>query len=187
MKKDGITRSAAETQAEAIAYVVCQRFGLDTGDYSFPYLTSWANSAELVDLKNSLKVIQQTSMLIIDKIEEKLKVLEIDKEIKINDEKLVKFLGKNKVIINEIDKNELEDLINKNESSVFLENDKELTIKNEVVAMKIRGKYSDVYIGTSYELDKLIYIDDNKNLYKIKDCNDLNKHKSIKDLISDAE
>ena len=187
MKKDGITRSAAETQAEAIAYVVCQRFGLDTGDYSFPYLTSWANSAELVDLKNSLKVIQQTSMLIIDKIEEKLKVLEIDKEIKINDEKLVKFLGKNKVIINEIDKNELEDLINKNESSVFLKNDKELTIKNEVVAMKIRGKYRDVYIGTSYELDKLIYIDDNKNLYKIKDCNDLNKDKSIKELISDAE
>lgn len=187
MKADGITRSAAETQAEATAYVVCQKFGLDTGDYSFPYLTSWASSAELVDLKNSLKVIQQTSMLIIDKIEEKLKVLEIDKEIKINDEKLVKFLGKNKVIINEIDKNELEDLINKNESSVFLENDKELTIKNEVVAMKIRGKYRDVYIGTSYELDKLIYIDDNKNLYKIKDCNDLNKDKSIKELISDAE
>lgn len=187
MKADGISRSAAETQAEAIAYVVCQKFGLDTSDYSFPYLTSWASNSELSDLKDSLKVIQQTSMLIIDKIEEKLKVLEIDKEIKINDEKLVKFLGKNKVIINEIDKNELEDLINKNESSVFLENDKELTIKNEVVAMKIRGKYRDVYIGTSYELDKLIYIDDNKNLYKIKDCNDLNKDKSIKELISDAE
>ena len=165
MKADGISRSDAETQSEAIAYVVCQKFGLDTSDYSFPYLTSWASNSELSDLKDSLKVIQQTSMLIIDKIEEKLKVLEIDKEIKINDEKLVKFLGKNKVIINEIDKNELEDLINKNESSVFLENDKELTIKNEVVAMKIRGKYRDVYIGTSYELYKLIYIYDNKNLY----------------------
>lgn len=81
MKADGITRSAAETQAEATAYVVCQKFGLDTGNYSFPYLTSWASNAELVDLKESLKVIQQTSMLIIDKIEEKLKVLEIDKEV----------------------------------------------------------------------------------------------------------
>ena len=80
MKADGITRSAAETQAEATAYVVCQKFGLDTGDYSFPYLTSWASNAELVDLKNSLKVIQQTSMIIIDKVEEKLRILEIDKE-----------------------------------------------------------------------------------------------------------
>lgn len=187
MKADGITRSAAETQAEATAYVVCQKFGLDTGDYSFPYLTSWASNAELVDLKNSLKVIQQTSMLIIDKVEEKLKVLEMDKEIKIKDEKLINFLGKDKVIINEVDKNELEDLINKNKSTVFLQKDKELNIKNEVVAIARKGKYTDVYIGTNYELDKLIYIDDNKNLYKIKGSSDLNKDKNIKELISDAE
>ena len=112
MKEDGISRNAAETQAEAVAYVVCQKFGLDTGDYSFPYLTSWSSNAELVDLKNSLKVIQETSMIIIDKIEEKLKALEM--EIEINDERLVNFLGKNKVVINKINKNELEDLINKN-------------------------------------------------------------------------
>ena len=78
MKADGISRSAAETQAEAIAYVVCQKFGLDTSDYSFPYLTSWASNSELSDLKDSLKVIQQTSMTIIDKIDEKIK--EVDKK-----------------------------------------------------------------------------------------------------------
>lgn len=184
MKEDGISRNAAETQAEAVAYVVCQKFGLDTGDYSFPYLTSWSSNAELVDLKNSLKVIQETSMIIIDKIEEKLKALEM--EIEINDERLVNFLGKNKVVINEINKNELEDLINKNKSCVFLQKDKELAIENEVIAMERKGAYKDVYVGTNYQLDKLIYIDDNKNLYKIKDFSNLNKDRNIKELISDA-
>lgn len=100
MKADGITRSAAETQAEATAYVVCQKFGLDTGDYSFPYLTSWASSAELVDLKNSLKVIQQTSMLIIDKVEEKLKVLEVDKEVNMSKAEPLKEKGIDDLISN---------------------------------------------------------------------------------------
>ena len=35
--------------------------------------------------------------------------------------------------------------------------------------MKVKGKYRDVYIGTDYKLDNLIYIDDNKNLYRIKE------------------
>lgn len=185
MKADGITRNVAETQAEAIAYVVCKKFGLDTEEYSFPYLTSWASNAELVDLKSSLKVIQQTSMMIIDKIEEKLKVLE--KEIEINDDKLIDFLGKDKVTIKEVDKTELEEIINKNKSAIFLQKDKELNINNEVVAIENKGKYSDAYVGTNYELSQLIYIDDNKNLYKIKDSDNLNKNRSIKELISDAE
>uniref|UniRef100_UPI00260A24E3 pentapeptide repeat-containing protein n=1 Tax=Clostridium sp. TaxID=1506 RepID=UPI00260A24E3 len=50
-----------------------------------------------------------------------------------------------------------------------LKRDEELSIKNEVVAMKVKGKYRDVYIGTDYKLDNLIYVDDNKNLYRIKE------------------
>lgn len=33
-----------ETVAESVAYVVCNALGLDTGEYSFPYLASWSES-----------------------------------------------------------------------------------------------------------------------------------------------
>ena len=33
-----------ETEAESVAYVVCSALGLDTGEYSFPYLASWSES-----------------------------------------------------------------------------------------------------------------------------------------------
>ena len=31
-----------EIEAESIAYTVCQYFGLDTSDYSFPYIAGWS-------------------------------------------------------------------------------------------------------------------------------------------------
>lgn len=79
MKNDGISREMAETQAEAISLVCCEYFGLDdVSEYSFPYLSSWANDSELSDLKKSLQIIQETSMAMIDKIEEKIKEMEHD-------------------------------------------------------------------------------------------------------------
>lgn len=81
LKKDKIDRCRAETEAEATAFTICSRLGLDTSQYSFPYLASWASNPELKELKESLKTIQETAMKFIDKIEDKLKVLEVDKEI----------------------------------------------------------------------------------------------------------
>jgi antirestriction protein ArdC len=36
------SRSLAELEAESTAYVICQALGLDTGAYSFGYVTTWA-------------------------------------------------------------------------------------------------------------------------------------------------
>lgn len=58
------SRSERETVAEASAYVVSQYFGLDSGDYSFPYLAGWAANRD--QLKSQLSLIQKVSSRIID-------------------------------------------------------------------------------------------------------------------------
>jgi hypothetical protein len=39
----GAPRSIVETEAESVAYLVCQSAGVVTDDYSFPYLARWSN------------------------------------------------------------------------------------------------------------------------------------------------
>lgn len=176
--RDNYTTNAKEFQAEMAAYVVCSYFGLDTSEYSFRYIKNWTKGVELKDKEKLINEVRETVKEYIEIIEETLinnkdnsLLLEneniVEKEIK--DEKLRNFLGKDRVVINEITRDELEKIINENASNIFLENEKELSIKNEVVAMKVKGKYRDVYIGTDYKLDNLIYVDDNKNLYRIKE------------------
>jgi antirestriction protein ArdC len=55
-----------ETCAEAVAYVVCARFGLDTGERSFPYIAIW--SREPKTLKAAMTRIQAVSALMIDRL-----------------------------------------------------------------------------------------------------------------------
>lgn len=98
LKKDGIDRYRAETEAEATAFTICSRLGLDTSQYSFPYLASWASNPELTELKASLKTIQETAMKFIDKIEDKLKVLEVDKEVAAYKEESYKLNPKEKEV-----------------------------------------------------------------------------------------
>ena len=57
-----------EVEAESIAYVVCQHFGIDTSDYSLAYVAGWSRGKELVELKASLNVIHSTAGEIIDAI-----------------------------------------------------------------------------------------------------------------------
>lgn len=64
-------RHTMEVEAESIAYVVCQHFGIDTSDYSFAYVTSWSRSKELDELTASLGCISSTAAEIIDGIEER--------------------------------------------------------------------------------------------------------------------
>ena len=65
-EKDGPTR---EVEAESIAYVVCQHFGIDTSDYSFAYVTGWSRGKKLPELKASLECISDTASEIIDALE----------------------------------------------------------------------------------------------------------------------
>ncbi len=75
---DIITKTAEtrECEAESVAYIVCNHFGIDTSDYSFPYLAAWASSAELPELQASLATIQQTANDLITKLSAKIKELQ---------------------------------------------------------------------------------------------------------------
>ena len=57
-----------EVEAESIAYVVCQHFGIDTSEYSLAYVAGWSKGKELSELKSSLQTIHATAGEIIDAI-----------------------------------------------------------------------------------------------------------------------
>lgn len=59
-----------EVEAESVAFVVCQHFGLDTSDYSFGYLAGWSSGKELPELKASLQTIQRTSNDLINRLDQ---------------------------------------------------------------------------------------------------------------------
>ena len=65
-EKDRRTR---EVEAESVAYTVCQYLGLDTGDYSFGYITGWSSGREQKELCASLECIRNTAAELIDCIE----------------------------------------------------------------------------------------------------------------------
>lgn len=70
------TTETKECEAESVAYIVCNHFGIDTSDYSFPYLAAWASSAELPELQASLATIQQTANDLITKLSAKMQQLQ---------------------------------------------------------------------------------------------------------------
>ena len=57
-----------EIEAESIAYVVCNYFGVDTHEYSFGYIASYANK-DIEELKTILSNIQSFANELIKKIE----------------------------------------------------------------------------------------------------------------------
>ena len=57
------TKSMRETEAEAVAFIVCQAIGLDTGSASSDYIALWNGDANL--LRESLEAVQQTAALIL--------------------------------------------------------------------------------------------------------------------------
>ena len=73
-------RKTKEVQAESVAYTVCQRFGIETSDYSFGYIAGWSSGQETKELKASLELIRETASDIIEKIEEKMPELTQEKK-----------------------------------------------------------------------------------------------------------
>jgi hypothetical protein len=58
-----------ETEAEAVAFVVCHALGLETGTGSSDYIRLYQGDANL--LKESLEVVQRTSTVILGAISPK--------------------------------------------------------------------------------------------------------------------
>lgn len=71
VEKDRLTK---EVEAESVAYCVCSSFGLDTSDYSFPYIAGWSSSREMKEMKASMDVIRKTAGEMIDQLTEQLEI-----------------------------------------------------------------------------------------------------------------
>ena len=77
VEKDRLTK---EVEAESIAYCVCSSFGLDTSDYSFPYIAGWSSSREMKEMKASMDVIRKTAGEMIDQLTEELEIILEEKQ-----------------------------------------------------------------------------------------------------------
>lgn len=75
------TSNQREIEAESVAFVVSNYFGIDTSSYSFDYISSWQEK-DKAEVKDSLNIIQETSNMLIERIKNNL---EIVKEISIAD------------------------------------------------------------------------------------------------------
>ena len=79
------SRELKETEAESVAFVVMKRLlgdqltAEDLGQYSFGYLSSWASSDDLSEMQEAMQTIQKTSLELINRIEEELKMWDLEK------------------------------------------------------------------------------------------------------------
>jgi len=64
-------RALAELEAESTAYVVCQTLGIDSGDYSFGYVATWAGDGEqaIAGIRASCDRIQKSAAAILQALE----------------------------------------------------------------------------------------------------------------------
>lgn len=79
-----ISAAQMEFEAESVAYIVCNHFGVDTSDYSFGYLSSWTEAgSKLEEFEQSLATICNTAKSLITQIEK-----EINQELNIKENKV---------------------------------------------------------------------------------------------------
>ena len=79
-----LTRKNKELQAESVAYVVANHYGLDTSSYSFGYLANWSNEPDnLADLEAQLSIVQKEAADLIKRLDtafEKYQNKEVSKD-----------------------------------------------------------------------------------------------------------
>lgn len=82
--RDNYTTEEKEFQAEMVSYVVANKYGIDTEEFSLSYLGNWTQGKELNDKENLLKEVKETSKEFIDIIDQNLLEIEQVKENTIN-------------------------------------------------------------------------------------------------------
>lgn len=85
-KTSALTRTR-EIEAESVAFVVSNHLGVDSSDYSFGYLASWAKNKSLSELDGSLSKIHSVSSKLIKDFDEKYKDLNNENVLNLKDDK----------------------------------------------------------------------------------------------------
>lgn len=82
------SQGTIEMEAESVAYIVCQHFGIDTSDYSFGYIAGWSEGKGPEELKASMNSIRDTAGEMINRVEGSLRALEHDRQKEIEEAKV---------------------------------------------------------------------------------------------------
>lgn len=72
---DSKTRAEKELEAESAAFVICSHYGIDTSEYTFPYLASWCRQ-ERDKLERCLDAIQKHAFSVIEQLDASMLELE---------------------------------------------------------------------------------------------------------------
>lgn len=80
--KKNLDRRTKEVQAESVAFAVCDHYGIDTSDYTFPYLATWSSSTELKELQASMDTIQKAINSLIHTIDSRFAELQKEQALK---------------------------------------------------------------------------------------------------------
>ena len=73
MEDDKMTVNQKEVEAEAVAYTVCQHYGIETSEYSFGYIAGWSEGKDTPELKASLDRIRIASNDMITSIDDHIR------------------------------------------------------------------------------------------------------------------
>lgn len=68
-KRAALTTNEKEFQAEMVSYVVANRYGIDTKDFSLSYLADWTKGREMKDKEQLLNEVRSTASEFIDEID----------------------------------------------------------------------------------------------------------------------
>ena len=70
------TQETRDLEAASAAYIICDHFGIDTSDFSFPSLDSWSSDRDLKALRESGNTIRGTASQVIRSVEYQLQDLQ---------------------------------------------------------------------------------------------------------------
>ena len=70
------TQETRELEVASAAYIICEHFGLDTSDFSFPSLDSWSSGQDLKTLRDSGNTIRGAASQVIRSVEYQLQDLQ---------------------------------------------------------------------------------------------------------------
>ena len=73
-------REQLEFEAESVAFVVCERLGIDAKKNNFLYLANWVGKQDISEFKNSLKDIQRASNKILQELSKDLELNVLDRQ-----------------------------------------------------------------------------------------------------------
>ena len=68
----GGNKSIKEIQAESVAFMMCDHFGVDSSSYSFEYIANWSNTEDVAVLQETLTTIHKTATELIYKVDKSI-------------------------------------------------------------------------------------------------------------------